>query len=178
MLRLFVAIRPPAPVRARLTALMHGIAGARWQSDEQLHLTLLFIGEVDAPRADDLAAALLRIRKRRFMLALAGIGTFERRGRPHGLWAGLAPSADLSDLHTAVAAVARQSSVAGEARAFKPHITLARLNRDVGPIDGFAAANAGLTSDAFAIEAFGLYESVPAAEGSQYHQLARYPLHD
>src|SRR3546814_13749731 len=48
--RLFVALRPARPVRTALIAAMHGIAAARWQSDEQLHLTLRFIGEVDRHR--------------------------------------------------------------------------------------------------------------------------------
>src|SRR3546814_10296472 len=62
MHRLFVAIRPPPAIRVRLLGLMHGIAGARWQDDDQLHLTLRFVGEVDRPQADDLADALGHIR--------------------------------------------------------------------------------------------------------------------
>ncbi|WP_420145100.1 2'-5' RNA ligase family protein, partial [Sphingobium sp.] len=45
MHRLFVAIRPPADQRANLLSLMGGVEGARWQSDDQLHITLRFIGE-------------------------------------------------------------------------------------------------------------------------------------
>ena len=56
--RLFVALRPPREIREILLAAMHGIAGARWQSDEQLHLTLRFIGDVDRHKAEDVAAAL------------------------------------------------------------------------------------------------------------------------
>ncbi|MBL0915966.1 MAG: RNA 2',3'-cyclic phosphodiesterase, partial [Sphingopyxis sp.] len=56
--RLFVALRPPHSIRLALIAAMHGISGARWQDDEQLHLTLRFIGEVDHHRAADIAAAL------------------------------------------------------------------------------------------------------------------------
>ena len=60
MRRLFVAIRPPAPIRALLLDAMGGIGGARWQSDDQLHLTLRFIGEVDRHLAGDIHAALDR----------------------------------------------------------------------------------------------------------------------
>ena len=82
MHRLFVAIRPPTPIRERLIASMGGISGARWQSDEQLHLTLRFIGEVDRHRADDIHAALGGIHQSPFELALNGIGVFDRRDRP------------------------------------------------------------------------------------------------
>jgi len=56
MHRLFVAIRPPDEVRELLLDLMEG-ADLRWQQDEQLHLTLRFIGEVDRPVANDIADA-------------------------------------------------------------------------------------------------------------------------
>ena len=42
--RLFVALRPPRDVRTHLLELMGGVAGARWQDDEQLHCTLRFVG--------------------------------------------------------------------------------------------------------------------------------------
>lgn len=47
MHRLFVALKPPPPMRNALLAAMGGIVHARWQTAEQLHLTLRFVGEVD-----------------------------------------------------------------------------------------------------------------------------------
>jgi len=44
MHRLFIGLRPPREIRAVLMSIMGGIAGARWQSDDQLHLTLRNIG--------------------------------------------------------------------------------------------------------------------------------------
>ena len=54
--RLFIAIRPPEPVRDRLVDAMEGIEGARWVDEENLHLTLRFVGEVERSAANDLAA--------------------------------------------------------------------------------------------------------------------------
>ena len=56
MIRLFVAIRPPEPVIDQLLDLAGGVDGARWQDEEQLHLTLRFIGEVERPVAEDVLA--------------------------------------------------------------------------------------------------------------------------
>ena len=55
MHRLFVAIRPPEPIRDLLIDAMDDSADFRWQDDEQLHLTLRFVGEVERPLAEDLA---------------------------------------------------------------------------------------------------------------------------
>ena len=88
MHRLFVAIRPPAVIRSALLGVMGGIPGARWQEDDQLHLTLRFIGAVDGDVADDIAAVMGHVRQPRFEIALNGLGEFERRGRRDALWAG------------------------------------------------------------------------------------------
>lgn len=67
---------------------MGGISGARWQDDDQLHLTLRFIGKVDGRGADDLADALAGIRVAPFDIGLSGVGWFDRKGRIDALWAG------------------------------------------------------------------------------------------
>lgn len=176
MHRLFVAIRPPRAVRERLLGLMSGIRGARWQSDEQLHLTLRFIGEVDRHQAEDIAAALGGIAHPGFEIALDGVGSFDKGGRPAAIWAGVAPRDALKSLHDKVDSALRRAGVEPDRRAFLPHITLARLNRAAGPIDGFLAANAGLASPPFAVESFRLFESSPGGEGAIYTTIERFGL--
>jgi len=68
MHRLFVAIRPPEDVRDLLIDAMDDSPALRWVGDEQLHLTLRFIGEVERPVANDIAAALDRVRSSNFQI--------------------------------------------------------------------------------------------------------------
>jgi RNA 2',3'-cyclic 3'-phosphodiesterase len=89
--RLFVALRPPAVTRTTLLGIMGGLPGARWQDDAQLHCTLRFIGEVDRHRAEDIAAALERVRRPAMTLSLGSAGMFERNGRVDTLWIGVQP---------------------------------------------------------------------------------------
>ena len=91
MVRLFVALRPPPAIRDRLSDAMDGVPGVRWQDDEQLHLTLRFIGEVDRPVAEDIAAALGQVHAPVPVVRLSGVGTFDRKGRVDTLWAGVSP---------------------------------------------------------------------------------------
>ena len=65
MHRLFVAIRPPEDIRDLLLDAMDDSADFRWQVDEQLHLTLRFVGEVERPVADDLGPLVRQERERR-----------------------------------------------------------------------------------------------------------------
>lgn len=174
--RLFVALRPPRPIREILLTAMHGISGARWQSDEQLHLTLRFIGEVDHHQAEDIAAALGALYARALIARIAGVSLFERQGRPHMVWAGVEPHEPLAALHRKVEQLLARVGVAPETRSFMPHITLARLNRGSGPVAPFLALNSDLATLAFAFGHVTLYESEMGHGGSRYHPVARYPL--
>lgn len=176
MYRLFVAIRPPASIRAALIAIMGGVAGARWQNDAQLHLTLRFIGDVDGRLGDDVVAALGSIVMRPFDIALHGIGSFDDRGRPNALWAGVTPHDDLARLHRKVDQACVRAGLAPESRAYLPHITIARLKRDSGAIDGFANAHGGLVSPSFPVESFALYESHLGSDGARYEIIEAFPL--
>lgn len=176
MHRLFVAIRPPQTIRERLLDLMEGVKGARWQDEDQLHLTLRFIGEVDRHQADDIAAALGTIRHPGFEIALSGIGSFDRRGQPVTLWAGVSPHDQLKSLHKKVDQAVQRAGVEPDHRAYLPHISLARLNRSAGPIEPLLASAGGLSSPPFAVDSFRLYESDLSPQGAIYSVVERYPL--
>ena len=175
MHRLFVAIRPPQPILDQLLDMMEGIPNVRWQGEDQLHLTLRFIGEVERPQAEDIATALGGIHHPRFELCLSGVGTFERRGKG-ALWAGLAPQEPLKALHKKIDQACLRAGIAPDTRAYHPHITLARTGRQTGPLGPFLERWAGLSSPAFPVEHIRLYESRLGSEGASYTVVARYPL--
>jgi 2'-5' RNA ligase len=155
---------------------MGGVAGARWQDDDQLHLTLRFIGEVDGRRAEDIDAALRMVRHPPFDLTLDCSGSFDRRGTPTVLWAGVLPQEPLKALHKKVDQAIVRTGLESEHRAYQPHITLARLPRGAGPVGGFLEAAGGLSGPAFAVEDFCLYESRLTPAGAAYTILERYRL--
>lgn len=175
-MRLFVAIRPPRPVREQLLGLMTGVRGARWQDDDQLHLTLRFIGELDHNRAEDVVLMLESLRFPRFEIALEGSGVFERKGRQTALWAGIAASDSLISLQHKIENGLQRLGLEPEHRSYLPHITLARLNSTSGPTDGFLAEQAGLSSPPFPVDHFDLIESRLGRNGARYESLARYWL--
>ena len=175
MHRLFVAIRPPLEIRERLLSLNGGLQNARWQEDEQLHLTLRFIGEVDRHVAADLAAALGSVRHERFEIALSGVGSFVRRGKG-ALWAGVTPQDDVKALHKKVDQACRRAGVEPDPRAFHPHVTVARVSGNSGAAGAFIERWAGLSSPPFAVDSIGLYESSLGSEGAHYTLVERYPL--
>jgi 2'-5' RNA ligase len=176
MHRLFVAIRPPEHIVDLLIDAMDDSADFRWQDDEQLHLTLRFIGEVERPVANDLAFALGSVRAEPFALRIKGVGRFEQRNSG-ALWAGVEPKAPLASL---AAKVERRCLTVGldpERRAFHPHITLARWKgRRTREVESFLAAKQGLSSEPFEVDAFSLFESRLSRHGAHYQEVAVYPL--
>ncbi|MEU8521340.1 RNA 2',3'-cyclic phosphodiesterase [Streptomyces sp. NBC_01216] len=140
-MRLFAAVQPPAEQLAqlgrvvdRLTGLP-GADGLRWTSRPGWHLTLAFMGEVDADLLPDLRARLARAARRTdpFPLRLHRGGHFGRRA----LWVGAAGGLDeLRLLAERADAAARHAGVPmGEHRRYQAHLTLARTrtDRDLGP---------------------------------------------
>lgn len=176
MHRLFVGLRPPAAIRQRLLGLMGGVPGARWQSDEQLHITLRYIGEVDRRMAEDVAIALGQIHFAPFDVCVDGVGQFDSRGRPNAIWAGLRPHDAAAQLHHKLDQAMVRLGLEPERRAYLPHITLARLNGPANIADRFLADHAGLTSEPFGFTHFTLFESHLAGEGAIYETVERYPL--
>ena len=175
MHRLFVAIRPPEPVREQLLDLMEGLPGMRWQDDDQLHLTLRFVGEVERPVAEDLAAALRHIRFDSFSIALEGVGKFEKH-RNGALWAGLRPKEQLKALNAKIERACQSAGLEPERRAYLPHITLARWKGRVARLDAYLESHTGLASNPWEVREFILYESHLGRAGAHYEPIELYTL--
>src|SRR4029079_5880193 len=176
MHRLFVAIRPPEEIRALLLDAMDDSADFRWQQDDQLHLTLRFVGEVERPVADDLAAQLTRVHAPPLELRIAGTGRFEQRNSG-ALWAGVEPREPVAALAAKVERTCQSLGLEPERRPFHPHGTPARWkgrrNREVA---AFLEQTRGLASDPFQVDRFILFESRLSRHGAHYEEVASYPL--
>lgn len=174
MLRLFVALTLPADVRARLCGLMGGVPGARWVSNQNLHLTLRFIGEVDEGAAADLDAELARAPFTPFALTLEGVGVFGASRRPRALWAGVASSAELDILQGRVEAAAQRAGQPAETRKFMPHVTLARLNGGGDRLGRFLESNGLFRARPFEVGGFSLMRSRLGGGDPVYDEVSRY----
>jgi 2'-5' RNA ligase len=182
-MRLFVALPIPRSVADSIMLIQGGVPGARWQSREQLHLTLRFIGEVDGREAAMLDDALAGIEAPAFDLQLHSVGKFGNK-QPHALWAGVRQSDALDHLQRKVDSAIRrvgQPPSPGDkyAHKFLPHVTLARLhNPDGGKMIEWLTHHALFTSAGIRVDAFHLYSSRLTSDGSVYAIVREYPLED
>jgi len=179
MIRLFTALPVPWDVAETLKRRQSGLPGAKWRTDEQLHVTLAFYGEVDERRAADLAAELQRTATGGpFEIELAGVGAFGDAHRSHTLWAGVQASERLNVLAGRCRSAGERAGVVMEHREYRPHLTLAYLKPQTNPdrIGAWITGHNLLHSPPIRVDRFGLYSSVLASEGSQYQLEREYLL--
>lgn len=177
MIRLFVALAVPTEQRESLSRLRHGVRDARWVPEENMHLTLRFIGEVQEPRLPEIAEALRHVRGEPFSLTLSGIGHFQNGRRIRSLWAGIEKSDSLNQLQSRVDAALRAAGLPPDGRRFTPHVTLARLkNGAAHQVGSWIETNALFRAAPFLVSEFVLFESYLGHTGATYSPAAAFHL--
>lgn len=181
--RCFVALDLPRPVCNYLAGLAQqfGSKGqVKWVPADQLHVTLVFAGELPRENVDGLRAALAAIDVPPLSLHLAGLGHFPPRGEPRVVWAGLGGDvAALLALHEQVAAAAEANGVERDEREFVPHVTLGRVRSPFGAlalIDQLRQVGATLRDKPFAPTGLVLYQSELRPSGPIHTPLLRRPV--
>lgn len=135
--RMFVAVQPPEAVVEDLEAYVgprRESAPFRWTQPEQWHVTLAFLEHVPDRALDGLVERLTRAaRKRAPMQAhVTGGGAFPHVGRAKVLYAALdTDQVELSRAATGARAAASKAGINVDGQRFRPHVTLARMNRPV-----------------------------------------------
>jgi 2'-5' RNA ligase len=174
--RLFVALAIPESVAQSLLLLSGGVPGARWQTCEQLHLTLRFIGEVEGSDRSVLDDALARIDAPAFDLQLHSVGQFGNK-QPQSLWSAARPNDMLDHLQRKVDNAIRRVGQPQDAHKFTPHVTLARLHHpDTDRMVDWLKYHALYTSAEFPVDAFHLWSSKLTSDGSIYRIEKSYDL--
>jgi 2'-5' RNA ligase len=147
--------------------------GVRFLPDEALHLTLCFLGYVARDAIGEFARVVAaHARVPPFSLELGHLGAFSSPKRARVVVAELADTnGRLSALADGIAHDAEALGVPREQRAFRPHVTLARLQR---PSDVRAwLAHAELEAVTATFTEIRLYESLLHPSGARYSVLAR-----
>ena len=149
---------------------------AKWMEPADYHVTLRFIGDVDARTADEIADILDEVRRAPVTIAFDGLDWFGG-DRPRAIVAKIKPDPALIDLQAAQERRMRRIGLAPETRNFLPHVTLARL-RSTSPmaVADYLSSRAGLQAAGFEASRFVLYSSRDSVGGGPYLVEATYPL--
>lgn len=180
MIRLFIAVPLPQPVRYILHSMGRGLPGSRPVPEDQMHLTLRFIGEVEGSLSKDIQESLENVTHPCFTMRIKGVGHFPPRGKPRVIWAGISPTDKILDLRNKIERQLTACGLESEKRKFAAHVTLARLNdTPLKRVGEFLAGNSFLEFDEFSVDCFHLFSSKLTPKGAihsleqSYHLLPR-----
>ena len=155
--RIFIAVDIGDDVRACLEQAQRRLRrqwpDIKWVAVGNIHLTLVFLGDVVTERIPAVAAMLDRVAGETapFTCDAAGLGWFGSRVAPRVIWAGVARGREqLAALRGGIAAGVQALDLRTEERAFTPHLTLARVKR-AGDAAGVAEQLAAASTQAFGV---------------------------
>jgi len=184
-MRCFVAVPIAGAVRRRIVALQEELRAAdadvKWVEEENLHLTLKFLGEIGEEATERLQGLLSAEVSRWPPLGVeyAGTGSFPGGERPRVVWVGVGGDRErLSALAAAVERAAERTGVPREGRPFAAHLTIGRV-RSPRNVRRLAAALERKTGEVFGrdeIREIVLFRSTLTPRGPVYDPLARFPL--
>lgn len=177
-MRAFLALPIPETTAAALVAAQELIPVGRPVPEDNLHLTLAFLGDVSDAVLADLHDVLSVTTLPTAQVSFGGLGTFGEIDR--GLvFAEVLADKRLSALHAKVAQASRMAGADLPRRRFRPHVTLARTNRQpTGSARDRLAASLGARIDIPGFEAteLVLFQSTLGSGGARHDPLASYPL--
>jgi len=177
--RLFIGLACPSSERvsellAVLAAQARQVSGLRPVPEENLHITLRFLGMVDAASIGLLSQAMTRgvASTPGLGLELRGIGFFRT-----AVWLGVEPRAELSRLASRLDQALAMVGVPGDDKPYAPHVTVARLRPGTRLKVSDLQARYGETDWCrFQANTVNLYESLTLPTGARYRVLATAPL--
>jgi 2'-5' RNA ligase len=188
-MRLFTAIELTEDARQAIAVEQKRIAGVlgraaaaslKWIQPERMHLTLVFLGEIEEAQTPAVIDAMGEEidEAEPFAIVFAGLGVFPPHRAPRVLWLGLSTgAAEAIELRRHVVERLSPTGVTIEERAFHPHLTLGRW-REARSADRrrIAAADPGVEVARIDVGAVALYQSRLSSSGPAYTVLARAPL--
>lgn len=184
--RTFIGIDIGDAIRGSAAALQKELAkgglDVKWATPESMHITLLFLGDVDDR---ELHAVCRGVKaavsdEPAFALRVSGVGAFPNARRPKVVWGGITDGADpLQRLHLALEEeMLELGCYRKEERGYTPHLTLGRVTTEGA---GFALAaelpkRAGWQGGRVTVNEVLVYNSETGRDGPVYPVVGRVPL--
>lgn len=182
-MRCFIAVELPASLKRRIERALENLRKnyphLKWVKEENLHITLKFLGEVSEDRLEGIKNVLNEISKKKgsFELKIGEIGSFPPKGNIRVLFLSVEKGGE--ELKRLADSVEREMAKLGferEDREFVPHLTVARWKRGTPPVNRDNIDLKSFSSPAFKVSSLALFESILRPEGPIYRKIAEFKL--
>ena len=183
MPRLFVAVSIPPAQRKELASLRDEELEARWVAEDNYHITVRFIGDVEAERVPAFEAALAEVQApplakvtpREMSVRGSGLRVFPSYRKPRVLVVRVERDENTRIVQEDVERVLQEVGLQPETRPFRPHITIARFRRvDRSRVRSFVNEHDDFGLTPFLARGFTLLESKPGPRGPTYEAVAHF----
>lgn len=180
-MRVFISINPEYQIRQQIFEGQQNLIetigefskSVRWEEMNKFHLTLLFIGEVDKRKLDEIIKQLSSVKcKENINFKGTKIGAFPDLEKPRVFWVGLEDTnKKLIELFQKITNSLKPLCIEPDKK-FHPHITIGRVKRPFRLIEKFSIN----TEYSFEISSFNLMQSTLTKEGSIYRLIKKFNL--
>ncbi|MDA8242082.1 MAG: RNA 2',3'-cyclic phosphodiesterase [Nitrospiraceae bacterium] len=183
-LRCFIAVALPAAVKQSVGKMIRGLsetgADVKWVPEQNLHLTLKFLGATGEEKIEEMSGALRKKLSpyRPFYITIGGVGSFPGGRHPRVIWVGMQDYAPLEDIYREVEGVMTQLGYPQEDRPFSPHLTIGRVRSGKRLMEVLKRLDElrAVSFDEFEVKGVTLMKSELKPGGAEYSSLAEIPL--
>jgi 2'-5' RNA ligase len=187
-LRTFIAVELSPAVKAKARELVNRLAVVdskiSWVHQDQMHLTLKFLGDVPETETPEVCRAVAKAAARiePFEIVFRGAGAFPTAEHPRSLWIGVEDGADeLLALQQAVEeSLYQELGFPKERRRFQPHLTVGRVKHvepeDAARLTELIQSNADFDGDLSVVEEVVTFASFLGRQGARHEALDHAPL--
>ncbi|MDP8254025.1 MAG: RNA 2',3'-cyclic phosphodiesterase [Candidatus Kaelpia aquatica] len=184
-LRTFIAIEIDDKTRTIISNIQNSFkkskADIRLIAPDNIHITLIFIGNIEATKVDEIRKELQNLisSTKVFKILPKDIGCFPNTKNPKILWIGIKDGAEkLIELNKKIKLLLDGCKITTDDRDFHPHITIGRV-KSSNNIDALKATLLNFSEQSFqqiAVERISLIKSNLTPAGPQYKTITRWEL--
>ena len=182
LLRCFIAIEIPETIKKSIAAIIDNLkkSDVKWVSEENIHITLQFLGETEESLIPDIKGALYKILApySHFYIKIVDVGCFPSGKRPRVIWVGIKESQSLINLYKDISNEMVKFGYQKEERGFTPHVTIGRVKSNRNMRELLSRLDELKVTDFpdFEVQDIKLMKSELKPSGAKYYSLAEIPF--
>ena len=185
-IRSFLAFEIPSEIRDTVASIYNGFKDSalniRWVKEENIHITLVFMGNVNEKDLDPMGKLLEKACNKYapFLIRVKGVGVFSSLRSPRVLWIGIDGDIErMGHFRDRIQKDLRRFGINEEKRRFSPHLTVGRFKRGFNNIDrlkGLIEKYRDAVSPDSMVRELVLFKSDLRPEGAVYTKLHSWAL--
>lgn len=177
-----MAIEIPDEIQQKIRVIQEELKSAgvdaKWVKPENIHLTLVFLGDTDYTLIPKIVESLGKIRSEKLKLTCLNLGGFPNLEKPHNLWVGFKENEEIIHFQEKISKILKAADIQfDDSRKFKPHVTFARIKKSRN-LENIVNKISKKDFPCFPVKEIILFESELLSDGPKHTLIKTLPLGD